>query len=255
MLSPKEIEDFVRLGYIKLERVFTEELAAAGRAILWKDTGSSPEDPSTWRQPVVRLGEYGQEPFRQAANMPALTEAFDQLVGKGRWFPRQSLGTFPVRFPHSDDPGDTGWHAEASFYGEDGSMRLNVHSKGRALLMLFLFSDIGEDDAPTKILEGSHLDVPPLLAPAGEEGMTFIELAQQLTTTLERSQVLATGDAGTVYLCHPFLVDAEQPHKGRIPRFLAQPPLIPREPLRILRDDEEYSPVERAIRMGLDNRH
>ena len=35
------------------------------------------------------------------------------------------------------------------------------------------------------------------------------------------------GDAGTVYLCHPFLVHAAQPHRGVRPRFLAQPPLLP----------------------------
>jgi len=39
-----------------------------------------------------------------------------------------------------------------------------------------------------------------------------------------------TGDAGTVYLCHPFLVHASQPHQGYCPRFLAQPPLLPVDP-------------------------
>ena len=32
---------------------------------------------------------------------------------------------------------------------------------------------------------------------------------------------------GTVYLCHPFLVHAAQPHRGTEPRFMAQPPLLP----------------------------
>ncbi len=34
---------------------------------------------------------------------------------------------------------------------------------------------------------------------------------------------LATGEAGTVYLCHPFLVHAAQIHRGKRPRFMAQP--------------------------------
>ena len=51
-----------------------------------------------------------------------------------------------------------------------------------------------------------------------------------------------------MYLCHPFLVHAAQPHRGSEPRFMAQPPLLPREPLRLQRDDGDYSPVERAIR-------
>ena len=38
------------------------------------------------------------------------------------------------------------------------SWRANIYSKGRALLMLFLFSDVGERDAPTLIRVGSHAD-------------------------------------------------------------------------------------------------
>jgi len=72
-----------------------------------------------------------------------------------------------------------------------------------------------------------------------------------LDITAARPQALATGKAGTVYLCHPFLVHAAQPHRGRNPRFMAQPPLYPAEPFQIRRDDGMYSPVESAIRMGL----
>ncbi len=251
MLSDAQIQQFIQEGFIRIDQAFPRRLADEGRAILWRDTGCDPNDPATWTKPVIRLGDYSQEPFRLAANAPLLQEAFDQLVGQGRWLPRGSLGTFPVRFPSDDDPGDAGWHAEASFAGEDGSWRLNVSSKGRALLMLFLFSDIGPDDAPTRILVGSHLDVPRLLEPAGEQGLSFIELAQQLDKTLNRPLALATGEACTVYLCHPFLIHAAQMHHGSHPRFMAQPPLLPAEPIQLFRGDRNYSPVEQAIRLGL----
>src|SRR5688572_8517159 len=208
MLSESEIDSFIERGFIKLEGAFPAELASLGREILWKDLPCDPDDKSTWTQPVVRLGDYAQEPFRQAANSKVLDEAFDQLVGKDRWLPSGALGTFPVRFPSDQVANDTGWHADASFQGNDGSWRLNVVSKGRALLMLFLFSDIGPNDAPTRIFVGSHLDVPPLLQPYGEDGFSFIELAQKLTTTLNRDVELAIGNAGTVFLCHPFLIHA-----------------------------------------------
>lgn len=150
-------------------------------------SGCDRYDRSTWTKPVIRLPGYGQEPFKRAVNTTALYEAFDALVGKGRWVPRDGLGTFPVRFPSDSDPGDTGWHAEASFQGADGSWRTNVNSKGRALLMLFLFSDIGINDAPTRILTGSHLDVPQILDPFGEEGLDFITLSRKFPkTTLDR---------------------------------------------------------------------
>ncbi len=117
--------------------------------------------------------------------------------------------------------------------------------------MLFLLSDVGAEEAPTRILVGSHLDVPWLLKPAGDTGLSFMELAGKLDGTLDRPVVLVTGEAGTVYLCHPFLVHAAQPHHGSKPRFMAQPPLSPAEPLQLYRNDGSYSPVEQAIRLGL----
>jgi hypothetical protein len=67
----------------------------------------------------------------------------------------------------------------------------------------------------------------------------------------ERPQALATGEAGTAYLCHPFLIHAAQKHRGSVPRFMAQPPLHPAEPFRLHREDGAYSPVEIAIRLAL----
>ncbi len=251
-LDKVHIQQFIENGFVRLDHAFPRQLADEGRELLWRDTGCNPDDPKTWTQPVIRLGDYAQEPFRQAVNMPVLHTAFDQLVGAGRWLPRCSLGTFPIRFPISVDPGDTGWHAEASFPGSDGSWRLNMRSQGRALLMLFLFSDVGEDDAPTRIRVSSHLDVPRLLEPAGEAGLSYLELAEKLQTTGERSLTLATGEAGTAYLCHPFLIHAAQSHRGSKPRFMAQPPLYPAEALQLNRENGSYSPVEVAIRLGLE---
>jgi hypothetical protein len=251
------VEDrFVQDGFVRIEGAVPPDLVAACRDILWKDTGCDPDDPATWTRPVIRLGDYAQEPFRRAANTPALHAAFDRLVGKGRWLPRGSLGTFPVRFPSPDDPGDAGWHVEASFPGDDPgdymAWRVNAASKGRALLMLFLFSDVGENDAPTRIRVGSHLDVPPLLEPAGEAGMSFMELARLAVPATEgRPVAYATGRAGDVYLCHPFVVHAAQPHHGSEPRFMAQPPLSPAGPFDLDRASDDCSPVERAIRLGL----
>jgi hypothetical protein len=116
--------------------------------------------------------------------------------------------------------------------------------------MLFLFSDVGECDAPTRIKVGSHLDIARFLESAGEEGLPHAEL-DKFAAILERPGALATGEAGDVYLCHPFLVHAAQMHRGSMPRFLAQPPLHPAEPLRLDRENEDYSAVEIAIRQAL----
>ena len=252
-LEPAQIEQFITDGFVRIDDAFSREQADAARAILWKATGCSPDDPQSWTQPVIRLGMFTQAPFIEAANTPRLHAAFDQLVGHGRWRRLAAMGTFPVRFPSALDPGDAGWHIDVSF-GTDTpdfmSWRANVHSKGRALLMLFLFSDVGEHDAPTRIRVGSHADVARQLAPAGEQGLTLRELAADgFATSAHRPIVSAEGDAGTVYLCHPFLVHAAQPHRGERPRFLAQPPLLPVDPDNRPRGD--LNPVEQATARAL----
>ncbi len=255
-LGAAEIAAFIRDGFVRLDGAFSKDSAAQARSILWRATGCDPEDRSTWTRPVVRLGQFAQAPFREAANSEILHRAFDQLVGPGRWLPQGSLGTFPIRFPSPDAPGDDGWNIDVSFGFETPDFmewRANVTSRGRALLLLFLFSDVEEDDAPTRIRVGSHADIARRLAPAGEAGLTLRELAAHgFACSAHRPETLAVGEAGTVYLCHPFLVHAAQAHRGRNPRFMAQPPLLPREPICLERASGDYSPVEQAIRNALE---
>jgi hypothetical protein len=116
--------------------------------------------------------------------------------------------------------------------------------------MLFLFSDVGPRHAPTQIRVGSHIDMARFLAPAGDAGMSHKDMMPDQVGA-ERPEAFATGDAGTVYPCHPILVHAEQRHQGTAPRVMAKPPLHPAEPIQLDRVDGDYSPVEIAIRQAL----
>lgn len=132
---------------------------------------------------------------------------------------------------------------------------LDLRSRGRALLMLFLFSDIDADNAPTRIKVGSHLDVPPFLEPHGDRGMNMFALCKSMDATgkpdsPDRPLALATGQTGDVYFCHPFLIHAAQPHHGTTPRFITQPPLMPVSLLDLDHPNGAYSPVEHAVRLG-----
>lgn len=254
----EQIARFLADGFLRVDDAFPRATADEVRTMLWRDlSGHDRANPQTWRQPVVRLGTYSHGTFLKAASTATLHAAYDLLVGPDRWLPVLAMGTFPVRFPAAEPPADDGWHVDASFGHDEPDFldwRANVTSRGRALLMLFLFSDVGDDDAPTRIRAGSHRDVARVLAPAGERGLTLRELiaSRGFVATERRPEVLATGPAGTVYLCHPFLVHAAQRHRGTEPKFMAQPPLLPRAdiPFRIPGDD--LSPVEQAIRDALD---
>lgn len=253
-LDPEQIHAFVKDGFIRISGAFSKDLAREARQILWHDTNCAKNNPSSWRAPVIRLGQYGQEPFRSAANAPILLSAYDQLTGAGQWLAPQALGTFVIRFPSREEPDDTGWHVDASFGNESPDFldwRINIRSRGRALLMLFLFSDVGADDAPTRIRRGSHRDVARRLAPAGEAGLSLRDLvASEFLDDAGNGEILATGSAGTVYLCHPFLVHAAQPNRTGTPRFLAQPPLLWRKELAGHHDETDV-PVYQAIREAL----
>ena len=245
-------DEFVERGFVRVRGAFAPRLAAKCRELLWATIRAKPFDTETWEAPVVRVGYRDDPPFVESINTPALHAGFDALVGEGRWHPRPNVGTFPIRFPHPDDPGDDGWHLDAGFR-PDGieetdylQWRINYRSDGRALLLLMLFSEVGEDDAPTRVRIGSHRAIVPRLEPFGEEGADVF----QLMPLPEGEVALATGDPGDVYLCHPFLVHAAQPHRGQVPRFLAQPPLHQRAPLQLDRPDGAYSAVEHSIRLG-----
>lgn len=249
MLSQAEIGSFAGDGFIAIRGAVPADVLRACQEEIWSALGGLGvlrEDRSTWCEPVVRIPCPESEAFAAAGTQPVLWEAFDQLIGEGRWWRRRGVGgTVPVRFPSRDDPGDAGWHIESS-YARDGEPWVNYRSRARGLLALYLFSDVDSDSAPTRVRPGSHRDAARVLEPAGEEGMPFMRaavLAAQASAA--RPTVLATGRAGDVFLCHPFLVHAASwPHTGRHPRIIAQPgvalhdafPLVP--PL---------SPVELAM--------
>ena len=250
-LTPAQIDAFIADGFVRIDNAFSHELAAQARAILWRDTGCDPDDPATWTKPVIRLGGYHDAPFREAANTPILHAAYDQLVGEGRWLAPQGLGTFPVRFPSDETPGDDGWHVDVSFGFDNPDFmewRANIRSSGRALLMLFLFSDVGPNDAPTRIRKGSHHEIARQLLPYGEAGATLRQLsADGYASSVGCEEAMAIGLAGTVYLCHPFTVHAAQQHRGKTVKFMAQPPLLPAHEFD---PNLPPSPVQTAIRQA-----
>lgn len=231
-LTGQQIQRFMEEGFVKVDHAFSTDIAARCRDELWAEIGLSPDAPANWTAPVVRVASKFSPPFIEAANTPRLHRAYDQLVGEGRWIAPTGLGTFPIRFPSPQAPGDDGWHVDVSFGADHPDFmewRANVRSSGRALLMLFLLSDVGPDDAPTRIRKGSHRAIARQLLPYGAAGATLRQLSADGYASTRDCQIeVATGAAGTVYLCHPFLVHAAQSHRGKQPRFMAQPPLLPK---------------------------
>ncbi len=148
--------------------------------------------------------------FARSSFLRTPARRLDQLVGTERWAIPDSFGSTVVRFPSSKPPWDDGWHIDASFppNGDPQSTdylqwRVNYTSRDRAMLVLFLFSDCGPDDAPTRVRVGSHLPMARQLQRHGEVVSPSIDLANEgFDSSADCEVALATGEAGTVWLLH-----------------------------------------------------
>jgi hypothetical protein len=111
VFSGSEIERFVEKGYLRIQKAIPSVVAQQCRGLAMEQLEIPASAP--WPEPVVR-GVVDGEPFHQAANAPRLLEAVDQLLDGERWQRRPNLGLLVIRFPSAGDPGDTGWHIDAS---------------------------------------------------------------------------------------------------------------------------------------------
>jgi hypothetical protein len=258
MITDAEIERFVTDGYVAIRGAVPAPVVQDCRVKLEDELrarGVDPLDSATWTEPVVRFWCPATPPFARAGTQAVLWEAYDRLIGPGRRVEYQGVGgSVPVRFPSEADPGDAGWHIDGSIPMGD-TWGVNVRSAGRGLLALFLFSDVGPDDAPTELKVGSHLLIPPTLIPFGEAGGLHDLHRTGVYPAVEAlPSALATGAAGDVFLCHPFIAHrATWPHRGTQPRFLAQPAIGIDRPFE-LTGEGDVPPVERAILQGLGGR-
>ncbi|GAA3565823.1 phytanoyl-CoA dioxygenase family protein [Nonomuraea rosea] len=262
-----DVDQFIADGFAKVEAVVPREVGDAARELLWRRIAPSPQDPSSWTQPVVWTADLtGEGPFGQIMAGDRLREALDLVAGPGGWVPRNSLGNIPVRFPRVPPADDRGWHIDASTPRSDGTW--GVSARPHALLLLVLLSDVGPDDAPTRVRAGSQRDMAAALAdpqtltgesqpPGGDtqaaggavpDGQVLDPMA--IGTRFERigadrPEALVTGRPGDVYVVHPFLVHAAQEHLGTEPRFMAQMPLFLTSPF----DPAADTPLARAARL------
>lgn len=223
-----DVDAFTHNGFAKLKQAAPREVADAARALLWRQIDQSPDEPDNWTSPVVWAADLtGAGPFGELLRCPDLAAALDAVCGCGDWTPRGALGQIPVRFPVRPAADDRGWHIDLNTALPNGSWV--VTGRPHTMLLLTLLSEVGSDDAPTRIRVGSHRHTATLLA---EAPVDFAEAGRMLdAATSECPLALATGQPGDMYLVHPFTVHAANEHRGSTPRFMSQAPIVLTEPL------------------------
>jgi hypothetical protein len=163
-----DVDSFLRDGFVAVRRAVDAGTAAACRELIWQSMArrSLRRGRSRDLAVLVRIDDLDAGPFAGAgrrlrrADRPGPVEVAGQCVG----------GAMMVRFP-SEDRAGAGYHIEASYPSPDGQRWLvNVRSRARGLLALFVLTDVGPVDAPARLVCGSHLTAARFLKSYGEAG-------------------------------------------------------------------------------------
>jgi hypothetical protein len=250
ILTPTQIAEFEERGFIILRHAFSSVVAARIRAAMWEKLGLDAADPAGWTKPVVHIQEcFWGSPFSSAVT-GRFKGAVDDLLGANRWKPIEHMGWWPVAFPGFEKPEDL--EAVADWHVDGGHFHHRLLGPEQGLLPLFLFSDVGPEDGGTLLVDGSHHAVARALSAAEPKGLAMAEL-MELSRRMPKSRITRlVGRAGDIALIHPLTVHARSPNLGKRVRFIANPQVTLRAPLRLNADD--LSPVERAVARAVNAR-
>ena len=166
VLTQEQVNQFIELGWVKVEQAFPKEAALEAQSIVWENVekrGIRKDDRSTWTEEMVQLNETYEHDEFQKCNTTRLADAIEDLVGEGRWANRTvygesdkkvGYGWWPVNFSQgANKPWSvptTGWHWDGIHF------RHYIDSPEQGLLCLNLFSEIGKQGGGTLVAEGSH---------------------------------------------------------------------------------------------------
>ncbi|GDY14361.1 hypothetical protein LBMAG53_32390 [Planctomycetota bacterium] len=261
-LSQEQLDHFIQFGFVKVPGALDQAFAKDWVERAWVRLGYDPADPATWRETKVHMPGANQCDVREAA--PRAYAAICQLCGgEDRvQHPLTWSDAFIANFALEADR----WQpatAEAGGWHKDGDFFLHfLDSPEQGLLTIILWNDVVHRGGPTYLAADSvgvmarflaeHPEgVNPLAHEQPEHGPGFPlhELVGQCRDFRE-----ATGSAGDVYLMHPYILHASSANPLRRPRFITNPPILLREPMRFDRsgrDGDVHSPVELAVLRGL----
>jgi hypothetical protein len=251
-LSPSDIESFVELGYCTLRGAFTAQQAGAASDCLWRrveqKTMIRRHDPATWPE-AYDIEEHLQSPEVLACFSDDLTFAVEQLVGSGRWRGYREWGFWPINFSYGANlPYDYpigGWHIDGNWF------RHTLDCPKQGLLVIGLFTDIQPRGGGTILAGGSHKITARVLA-RHPDGISHVDLFHEVLQEPLGHFWEVTGNAGDVFLCHPFLFHCRGYKHCGPPRIISNTEAGLWQPMNFGRPNfPDHSPLERSIIQAL----
>jgi len=242
MLTEAQLEEFTRDGIVRLPAAFAADDAARMRDVLWYELarrhGIQRDDRSTWT-PVrpTKLTTTKKHPAAKAILGPPLRTALDQLLGPAGWTEPPHQGQVLVTFPTGEPWAvpHRQWHTDVGFDLPQDEL---VGVKTWALL-----GDLEPGGGGTPQVAGSHRVIARYLNTTPERDFTrvrdrvlashpwFRELTREDRTSADLMAeaevdgtpvrvVELTGQAGDVYLTHPWILHSIAPNARDSPRMM-----------------------------------
>lgn len=230
------IEHFRRFGYIRLRQAFrVGEGTLAQRWLELAEHRVGAQDLSgPVSLPPTRLVEIEKVAPQVWAAMGQLVGGVERLRTPAHW-----SDAFLVQDAWEEPARDIAWHVDGDFF------RHFLDSPEQALLVFVLWTDVKPESGPTRIVPESIGAVSRFLA-QHPEGVEQMEIPAREIAERSSKVVDVLGDAGDVWLLHPFMVHGSLPCSGRAPRRVISNPVARRvDPLQL--DDGAPAPVEQAI--------
>jgi ectoine hydroxylase-related dioxygenase (phytanoyl-CoA dioxygenase family) len=232
-LSTTEIDSFINDGYVALRAAVQSDVVDDVRTAAAELV--SPNCDEGWR---LGLASVYDLPVLVRAVSAAVRQAFDTLAGQGGWHLAAMWG-FPTRLPGAVVPT---WHIDGDWFTH------HLTSADQVLTPIFLWGDIGSEDSPTLLCPGSHLEVARFLRDAEPDGVPGKEIANFVHSRLRvKGTVEATGAAGDVIVCHPYLAHTVNPTSPRKARYISNVAVHGTAPLNATDEGARLTPVEAAV--------
>jgi hypothetical protein len=244
-LTSAEIEHFLEFGYIKVPAAVPRSVCEQAERDAFRRLGFDMEDQSTWSMPRIHMPADRHFPVDEVS--PVLYEKMCALVGGAHklqhpchWSDAYivNVGERAEEAWQPAGPDCPGWHVDGDFFLHF------LDSPEQALLVVVLWTDVVHQGGPTYLATDSVPVIAKYLAahPEGVEpnGFDFKARIRECSRFAE-----ATGEAGDVYLIHPFTLHAVSQNVLRRRRIITNPTVVLNAPMRLDLPLDELSWVER----------
>jgi hypothetical protein len=252
VLTEEQAEHFLTKGFVVIPECFSVDAAAELTETVWTRLGYDRDDQATWAEPSIHMPTHRHLDVKEFAPKAWLA-ACDLLGGEERIQGQFAWGDgFIVNLWQGADqpwepasPTSPGWHKDGDFF------RHYLDSPEQGLLTLVLWSHIEPRGGGTFVATDSVDPVARLLA-GRPDGILPDEFDYDALIAQCDHFVETTGRLGDVVLLHPYVLHAvSQNHRGTA-RFITNPPITLREPMRFDRSDPaDHSLVEQAVLRAL----